>query len=153
METTKIELRSDFFVIFVEIIPLFPPNLLNITGGLFIRFELFNIESSPEVSLGDELSVLVLKGKGDSIISRMKDGRVILFNRENVLFNELEPGMTVQSKVSFIAQNYIIVDPVAPPERGVDAIKMGLQMVAETENWENAVMANALLYMLEILEE
>jgi hypothetical protein len=120
---------------------------------LFIRFELFNIESSPEVSLGDELSVLVLKGKGDSIISRMKDGRVILFNRENVLFNELEPGMTVQSKVSFIAQNYIIVDPVAPPKRGVDAIKMGLQMVAETENWENAVMANALLYILEVLEE
>jgi hypothetical protein len=120
---------------------------------LFIRFELFNIESSPEVSLGDELSVLVLKGKGDSIISRMKDGRVILFNRENVLFNELEPGMTVQSKVSFIAQNYIIVDPVAPPEKGVDAIKMGLQMVSETENWENAVIANALLYILEILEE
>ena len=131
----------------------FPPNLINITVRLFIRFELFNIESSPEVSLGDELSVLVLKGKGDSIISRMKDGRVILFNRENVLFNELEPGMTVQSKVSFIAQNYIIVDPVAPPEKGVNAIKMGLQMVSETENWENAVIANALLYILEILEE
>jgi hypothetical protein len=114
---------------------------------------LYNLDSSPEVSLGDELTVLVLKGKGDSIISRMKDGRVILFNRENVLFNELEPGMTVQSKVSFIAQNYIIVDPVSPPERGVGAIKLGLQMVSDTENWENAVMANALLYVIELLEE
>jgi hypothetical protein len=83
----------------------------------------------------------------------MKDGRVILFNRENVLFNELEPGMTVQSKVSFIAQNYIIVDPVSPPERGIGAIKLGLQMVSDTENWENAVMANALLYVIELLEE
>ncbi len=111
------------------------------------------MESGPEVSLGDELTVLVLKGKGESIISRMKDGRVILFNRDNVLFNELEPGMTVQAKVSFIAQNYIIVDPVAPPERGVEATKLGLQMVTETENWENAVIANALLYILELLEE
>ena len=114
---------------------------------------MYNIASTPDISLGDELTVLVLKGKGDSIISRMKDGRVILFNRENVLFNELEPGMTVQSKVSFIAQNYIIVDPVAKPERGTEAIKLGLQMVAETENWENAVMANALLHIIEVLEE
>lgn len=111
------------------------------------------MESTAEISLGDELNVLVLKGKGDSIISRMKDGRVILFNRENVLFNELEPGMTVLSKVSFIAQNYIIVDPVAPPERGVESIKLGLQMVTETENWENAIIANSLLYIIELLEE
>ncbi len=114
---------------------------------------MYNIESTPDISLGDELTVLVLKGKGDSIISRMKDGRVILFNRENVLFNELEPGMTVQAKVSFIAQNYIIVDPVSPPHRGEEAIKLGLQMVAETENWENAIIANALLHIIEILEE
>lgn len=114
---------------------------------------MYNIDSTPEISLGDELTVLVLKGKGDSIISRMKDGRVILFNRENVLFNELEPGMTVQAKVSFIAQNYIIVDPVSPPERGEEAIKLGLQMVAETENWENAVIANALLHIIDVLEE
>jgi len=110
------------------------------------------MESSPEISLGEELTVLVLKGKGDSIISRMKDGRVILFNRENVLFKELEPGMTVRAKVSFIAQNYIIVDPVEPPIRGLEAIKLGLGMVSDTENWENAVMANALLYIIELLE-
>ena len=114
---------------------------------------MYNIESTPDISLGDELTVLVLKGKGDSIISRMRDGRVILFNRENVLFNELEPGMTVLSKVSFIAQNYIIVDPVSPPEKGIKAIKLGLQMVTETENWENAVIANSLLYIIDLLEE
>lgn len=114
---------------------------------------MYNIESTPSISLGDELVVLVLKGKGESIISRMKDGRVILFNRENVLFNELEPGMTVQAKVSFIAQNYIIVDPITKPEKGVEAIKLGLQMVSETENWENAVMANSLLHIINILED
>ena len=35
----------------------------------------------------------------------------------------------------------------------VEAIKLGLQMVSDTENWENAVMANALLYLIETLEE
>ena len=111
------------------------------------------MDSTPDTSLGDELTVLVLKGKGDSIISRMKDGRVILFNRENVLFNELEPGMTVLSKVSFIAQNYIIVDPIAPPEAGTEAIKLGLLMVSESDNWEMAIIGQALLYLIEQMEE
>jgi hypothetical protein len=104
------------------------------------------------VSLGDQFTVLVLKGKADSLISRMKDGRVILFNRENPIFGDLEPGVLVEVRVSFIAQNYIIVDPVAPPESGVEAVKLGLQMVSETENWENAVMARALLHVIEQLE-
>ncbi len=80
-----------------------------------------NIENKPEVSLGDQFTVLVLKGKADSLISRMRDGRVILFNRENPIFNDLEPGMLVEVRVSFIAQNYIIVDPFLgskPPLEG-----------------------------------
>lgn len=113
---------------------------------------MYNANVKPDVSLGDQFTVLVLKGKGDSIISRMKDGRVILFNRENPIFGELEPGMIVESRVSFIAQNYIIVDPVAPPETGDEAVKLGLQMVSETENWENTVIARALLYIIEKIE-
>ena len=111
-----------------------------------------NNETKTDVSLGDQFTVLVLKGKADSLISRMKDGRVILFNRENPIFGDLEPGMLVEVRVSFIAQNYIIVDPVAPPESGVEAVKLGLQMVSDTENWENAVMARALLHVIEQLE-
>ncbi len=111
-----------------------------------------NNETKTDVSLGDQFTVLVLKGKADSLISRMKDGRVILFNRENPIFGDLEPGVLVEVRVSFIAQNYIIVDPVAPPESGVEAVKLGLQMVSETENWENAVMARALLHVIEQLE-
>src|SRR4030066_181181 len=121
-------------------------------GFLDTGFELSNIETKPEVSLGDQFTVLVLKGKADSLISRMRDGRVILFNRENPIFNDLEPGMLVEVRVSFIAQNYIIVDPVAPPESGVEAVKVGLQMVSETENWENAVIARAILHVIELLE-
>jgi hypothetical protein len=115
-------------------------------------FDMSNIETKPEVSLGDQFTVLVLKGKADSLISRMRDGRVILFNRDNPIFSDLEPGVLVEVRVSFIAQNYIIVDPVAPPETGVEAVRLGLQMVSETENWENAVIARGLLHVIDLLE-
>ena len=115
---------------------------------------MYNVDFKPdEVSLGEEMDVLVLKGKGESIISRMRDGRVILFNRENPIFSELRPGVMVKSKVSFIAQNYIIVDPLSPPDTGVEAIKLGLQMVSESDNWELSVLSQALLYLIEQLEE
>ena len=121
---------------------------------IYSRKYMYNQEFQPEeVSLGDEFTVLVLKGKGGSIISRMKDGRVILFNRENPLFNELQPGLMVHSRVIFIAQNYIIVDPLSPPESGLEAIKLGLSMVSESEDWEMGVIGQALLYILNRLEE
>jgi hypothetical protein len=115
---------------------------------------MYNMEQKPDdVSLGDEMSVLVLKGKGDSIISRMRDGRVILFNRENPIFEDLNPGVMVYSKVSFIAQNYIIVDPMSPPEEGIEAIKLGLDMVAESENWEMALLSKAVAYLIDKIDE
>jgi hypothetical protein len=106
-----------------------------------------------EISLGEDMEVLVLKGKGDSIISRMRDGRVILFNRENPIFQDLHPGVIVNCKVSFIAQNYIIVDPTAPPDTGVKAIKLGLDMVSDSDNWELAIMSQAVKFLIEQLEE
>ena len=115
---------------------------------------MYNLDIKPEsVSLGDVFDVLVLKGKGDSIISRMRDGRVILFNRENPIFNDLRPGMMVHCRVNFVAQNYIIVDPLSPPETGVDAIKLGLKMVSESEDWATGVLGQALLYLINLLEE
>jgi hypothetical protein len=84
-----------------------------------------------EISLGEDMEVLVLKGKGDSIISRV----------------------IVNCKVSFIAQNYIIVDPISPPDTGVKAIKLGLDMVSDSDNWELAIMSQAVKYLIEQLEE
>jgi len=105
-----------------------------------------------EISLGEEMEVLVLKGKGESIIGRMRDGRVILFNRENPIFQDLRPGVMVNCKVSFVAQNYIIVDPISPPDTGVKAIKLGLDMVSESDNWELAILSQAVKYLIEQLE-
>jgi len=109
-------------------------------------------ERPDDVSLGDEFTVLVLRGKGDSIISRMNDGRVILFNRESPIFTDLKPGTVVHARVIFVAQNYVIMDPLTPPESGSEAVKIGLRMVADSENWEMSVIAQALLHLLEQLE-
>jgi len=116
---------------------------------------MYNVEEVQmrEISLGEEMEVLVLKGKGDSIIGRMRDGRVILFNRENPIFQDLRPGAVVNCKVSFIAQNYIIVDPISPPDTGVKAIILGLDMVSESDNWELAILGQAVKYLIEQLEE
>ena len=115
---------------------------------------MYNAETPmKEISLGDEMDVLVLKGKGYSIIGRMRDGRVILFNRENPIFQDLRPGVMVRCKVSFVAQNYIIVDPCAPPNTGVEAIKLGLDMVSECDNWEIAILSQGLKHLIEQLEE
>ena len=123
------------------------------TKQFSLLINMYNVELKPdEISLGEEMEVLVIKGKGDSIISRMKDGRVILFNRENPIFSELRPGVLVKSKVSFIAQNYIIVDPISPAETGVEAIKLGLRMVSESDNWEMAVLSQAIMYIIEQFE-
>jgi hypothetical protein len=45
------------------------------------------------------------------------------------------------------------VDPVAPPNTGVEAIKLGLQMVSESDNWEISIIGQAILYLIEQLEE
>jgi len=120
----------------------------------FNTWKMYNAEVQMEqINLGEKLEVLVLKGKGDSIISRMRDGRVILFNRENPIFQDLRPGVLVNCKVSFVAQNYIIVDPISPPDIGVNAIKSGLDMVTDSDNWELAIIGQAIKHLIEQLEE
>lgn len=115
---------------------------------------MYNSDLSPrEISLGEEFTVLVLRGKGGSIISRMEDGRVILFNRESPIFGELKPGVSVYCRVIFIAENYIIVDPISPPESGIKAIRLGLGRLSESEDWEMGIIGQTLLYIVEKIEE
>jgi hypothetical protein len=83
----------------------------------------------------------------------MRDGRIILFNRENPIFQDLRPGVMVISKVSFVAQNYIIVDPISPPDTGVNAIKLQLDMVSESDNWEMVILSQAIKFLVEQFEE
>lgn len=101
-----------------------------------------------EVNVGDVLSIRTLKGKDGGVIGRLLDGKVILFNRENALFAELLPRQVVEARVTYVAQTYIIVDPLSTPMTGVDGLKASLRLLADSADWEIAVIAESLLHIM-----
>jgi hypothetical protein len=105
-----------------------------------------------EVNVGDVITIRTLKGKDGGVIGRLPDGKVILFNRENTLYAELFPKQVVEARVTYVAQTYIIVDPVSPPQTGIDALKASLRVLTNTVDWEIAVIAESLLYIMNQLE-
>lgn len=105
-----------------------------------------------EVSIGDILTVRTFKGKNGGVIGRLRDGRVILFNKESPYFDQLDSGQVVESRVNYVARTYVIVDPLSPPKIGVEALKADLKALAESEHWEHAVLAEALLYVIQLTE-
>jgi len=108
---------------------------------------------SEEVSIGETITVQSFMGRAGNVVGRLADGRIILFNKESPHLGYIEPGALVDAKVVYVAKNYIIVDPVAPPEGGVEGLKKSLKALMETEDWEMAVLAKSLLYIIETLEK
>ena len=70
-----------------------------------------------------------------------------------ITLTDLDMSERHRARVIFIAQNYIIADPLSPPESGLEAIRLGLRMVSESEDWEVGILGQALLYILDRLEE
>lgn len=110
------------------------------------------VKGRDEVGVGDVLTVRTLRGKEGGVIGRLPDGRVILFNRESRFYDQLNPGQAVEGRVTYVAQTYVIVDPLSPPKTGVEALKANLKTLTESEDWEQAVLAEALLYIIKQLE-
>ena len=104
-----------------------------------------------EVKVGDILNIRMLKGKDGGVIGRLPDGKVILFNRENMLYAELLPRQVVEVRVTYVAQTYIIVDPLSPPKTGIEALKASLRVLIDSMDWEKAVIAESLLYIMDQL--
>ncbi len=106
-----------------------------------------------EVSIGEVMRVRTFMGREGNIVGRLPDGRIILFNKESPYLDLIEPGEIVEAKVAYVAKNYIIVDPLAPPKTGLEGLKESLRELTGMEDWEMAVLAKALLYIIEKLEE
>lgn len=106
-----------------------------------------------EVNVGEVMMVRTFEGKDGGTIGRLPDGRVILFDKNSALFDQLGPGQVVEARVTYVARTYVIVDPLSPPKTGVDALKANLKVLSESENWEHAVLAEALLHIMQLLEE
>ncbi len=105
-----------------------------------------------EVNVGDVLTVRTFEGKDGRPIGRLPGGRIILFNKESPFFDLLNPSQVVEARVNYVAKTYVIVDPTSPPKTGVEALKAELKALAESEHWEHAIMAEALLHIIQAME-
>ena len=71
--------------------------------------------SSKDVIEGEVLTVITVMGRDERVISRLPDGRAILFSRYSPHSNLIEPSQEVDCRVVRGAPNYIIVEPVGEP--------------------------------------
>jgi len=73
-------------------------------------------ENLEELGLGDRITVHTFLGRGNTIISRLQDGRIILFDQDSQYWNLLAPGQTIECHIINIKENYVIVSPISKPE-------------------------------------
>jgi len=74
-----------------------------------------------ELVLGDKITIQTVRGKDDTVISRLPDGRVVLFDKKSQFFNLLAPDQSVECHVIFIHENYVIMNPISEPEEIIEA--------------------------------
>ncbi len=65
--------------------------------------------------LGDKITVRVMAGRADQVISRLPNGLVVLFDQNSPYFDLLAPGQEVECHIIYIQENYIIVSPISEP--------------------------------------
>ncbi|KYH41591.1 MAG: hypothetical protein AYL32_004030 [Candidatus Bathyarchaeota archaeon B26-2] len=109
-------------------------------------------ERKSKVQVGDTLIVRTFEGKDGGVIGRLPDGKVILFNKKSTYYDQLGPGQVVEAKIIYEARTYVIVDPLSPPKTGIEALKANLKALKDSEDWEHAVIAEALLYLINMIE-
>jgi len=121
--------------------------------------------------LGDRLTVQTIRGIKGNIIGRLPDGRAMLFDQESPYMKMLGPEQLVECNVIHISSRYVIVEPISEPEPfkrlrsysdepkpieekdspdiDGDEILEDLRRISEKGEWEIAIMANALIHMIE----
>jgi len=126
------------------------------------------------VFLGDRINVQTLRGVKGNIIGKMHDGRTIIFDRDSPYLNMLGTGQSVECNIIHVSERYVIVDPlrepeplertrrpvmetvpsekVKPPETERDWILEPLRRLSKEEDWEKAVIAGALIHIIETIE-
>lgn len=109
--------------------------------------------------LGDKLTVQTMRGRGDTVISRLQDGRVALFDQNSPYFDLLAPGQSVECHVINIKENYVILNPIREPEAieviraievEVDDIVEELEKLIENVSGNAEVIPRALLRVIRL---
>ena len=73
-------------------------------------------ETLEVLGLGDRITVHTIPGRSKTVISRLQDGRIILFDQNSPYFEMLAPGQIVECHVVNVKDNYVIVSPISKPE-------------------------------------
>jgi len=116
-------------------------------------------ENLEELGLGDRIAVHTIPGRGDTIISRLQDGRIILFDQNSQYFELLAPGQIVECHVVNVKENYVIVSPISEPEEisssyipelEVDVIIEDLEKLIENVSGNAEIIPRALLRVIRL---
>ena len=75
----------------------------------------FMASVSAKLVLGNKITVQVMAGRADQVISRLPNGLVVLFDQNSPYFDLLAPGQSVECHIIYIRENYVIVSPISEP--------------------------------------
>ncbi|MCW3988619.1 MAG: hypothetical protein NWE88_00930 [Candidatus Bathyarchaeota archaeon] len=112
-----------------------------------------------DLGLGDRIIVHTIRGREDTVISRLQDGRIILFDQNSQYWDLLAPGQTVECHIINIKENYVIVNPISEPEEtevsyipelGVDTIVEDLEKLIESVSGNAEIIPRALLRIIRL---
>ena len=111
--------------------------------------------------LGNRITVQTFRGVKGNIIGRLPDGCMVLFNRDSPYMSMLAPDQSVDCSVNYVAERYVIVDPIREPkpiERlGTNEIEEdrrfeNLRRLSEEGEWEIGILARALIHIIEMFD-
>lgn len=116
-------------------------------------------ENREDLALGDRITVHTIRGRGGTIISRLHDGRIILFDQNSQYFDSLASGQVVDCHVVNVKENYVIVSPISEPEEmeisyvpelEVDEIVVDLEKLIEDVSGNAEIIPRALLRVIRL---
>ena len=113
---------------------------------------------SEELVLGNKITVRVMAGRGNQVISRLTTGLVVLFDQNSPYFDLLAPGQEVECHIIYIQENYIIVSPISEPVEieivhiadPMDDIIEDLEKLIENVSGNAKVIPKALLRIIRL---
>ena len=114
---------------------------------------------SEKLVLGNKITVRVMAGRADQVISRLPNGLVVLFDQNSPYFDLLAPGQEVECHIIYIQENYVIVSPISEPVEievvhvpgvPVDDVIEDLEELIEKVSGNAKVIPKALLRLIRL---
>ena len=106
-----------------------------------------------DVGLGDEIQVITLLGRNGNVVSRLPDGRLILFGKNNPYVNVLRETQLVNCHVVFVHDKYVIVEPISAPSPIQDSEQFVTDEIQEEPPLETLHEDPSLMEELETVSE